>query len=151
MIIKPAISFWRVLNRLCQKWQNFIWHYNKYICITLNLHICWCSGNVLNYSNWFQLFLSFLQLYTYLIIALNWHHNWQFSQTIKKPAAKRKAPAKPVPKTKKADSSSNRRKKMASKIKGNNAANSSGCNTKLFFLSRIKITCNPLASYQNCN
>lgn len=38
-------------------------------------------------------------------------------KTKKKPAAKRKAPAKPVPKTKKADSSSNRKKKTASKRK----------------------------------
>ncbi|KAK9961280.1 hypothetical protein ABG768_009076 [Culter alburnus] len=38
-------------------------------------------------------------------------------KTKKRPAAKRKAPAKPVLKTKKADSSSNRRKKMASKSK----------------------------------
>ncbi|XP_067304424.1 protein DEK isoform X2 [Pseudorasbora parva] len=38
-------------------------------------------------------------------------------KTKKKPVAKRKAPAKPVPKTKKADSSSNRRKKIASKSK----------------------------------
>ncbi|XDV40683.1 hypothetical protein PO909_009716, partial [Leuciscus waleckii] len=45
------------------------------------------------------------------------HEDKTVKKTIKKPAAKRKAPAKPVPKTKKADSSSNRRKKMASKIK----------------------------------
>ncbi|KAK7146985.1 hypothetical protein R3I94_009735 [Phoxinus phoxinus] len=45
------------------------------------------------------------------------HEDKTVKKTIKKPAVKRKAPAKPVPKTKKADSSSNRRKKMASKIK----------------------------------
>uniref|UniRef100_A0A672KIC2 Protein DEK n=1 Tax=Sinocyclocheilus grahami TaxID=75366 RepID=A0A672KIC2_SINGR len=53
-------------------------------------------------------------------------HLWLYSSgniltillfTKKKPAANRKAPAKPVPKTKKADSSSNRGKKKASKSK----------------------------------
>ncbi|KAK2902731.1 hypothetical protein Q8A67_007444 [Cirrhinus molitorella] len=44
------------------------------------------------------------------------HENKNAKKT-KKPAAKRKAPAKPVPKTKKADSSSNRGKKQASKSK----------------------------------
>ncbi|KTG45608.1 hypothetical protein cypCar_00005401 [Cyprinus carpio] len=50
-------------------------------------------------------------------------HEDKNAKKTKKPAAKRKAPAKPFPKTKKADSSSNRGKKNASKNKGNNAAN----------------------------
>ncbi|XP_026102541.1 protein DEK-like isoform X1 [Carassius auratus] len=45
------------------------------------------------------------------------HENKNAKKTKKKPATKRKAPAKPVPKTKKADSSSNRGKKKASKSK----------------------------------
>uniref|UniRef100_A0A672KF83 Protein DEK n=1 Tax=Sinocyclocheilus grahami TaxID=75366 RepID=A0A672KF83_SINGR len=45
------------------------------------------------------------------------HENKNAKKTKKKPAANRKAPAKPVPKTKKADSSSNRGKKKASKSK----------------------------------
>ncbi|RXN13561.1 DEK-like protein [Labeo rohita] len=44
-------------------------------------------------------------------------HEDKNAKKTKKPAAKRKAPAKPVPKTKKADSSSNRGKKKASKSK----------------------------------
>lgn len=47
---------------------------------------------------------------------LDFHEDKNAKKT-KKPAAKRKAPAKPVPKTKKADSSSNRGKKKASKSK----------------------------------
>ncbi|XP_073703441.1 protein DEK isoform X1 [Garra rufa] len=44
-------------------------------------------------------------------------HEDKNAKKTKKPAAKRKAPAKPIPKTKKADSSSNRGKKKASKSK----------------------------------
>ncbi|XP_052435415.1 protein DEK [Carassius gibelio] len=44
------------------------------------------------------------------------HDEDKNAKKTKKPAAKRKAPAKPVPKTKKADSSSNRGKKKANKI-----------------------------------